>query len=578
MDKAPQVNVRSTSHFFLEGLNEIGVEYIFCNFGTDHAPLIEEMARWRREGRRFPATILCPHENTAMHMAAGFANMTGRGQVVMVHVDAGTANCAMGAHNIRRGRQPVILMAGKAPYTVHGELKGTRDNYVHFIQEPHDQGGILRNYVKWEWTLPSGVVTKEALRRAHTVAHSDPPGPVYLMLPRETLAEDWDERAVRSFPAERYGATKAGAADPALVDTIVDKLLGAQHPALLSSYAGRNPEAPALIAELATLAGLRVYDSHPLAVNIDRLHPNYCGGAPGESLMPIDAGLLVDVDVPWIPKLSKENPATWWAHVDVDVVKQDFPMWGFATNVRVQADSVIVLRQIIAALKAKATPAFREAAAKRCADIAVESAKRRENLAKQAVEPGKVGAISAAYFTAQLAKQLGPDDIVVNEAVRNVPTVLNHIPRSKPSTYMGFAGGGLGCSSGMALGAKLARPDATVVQLVGDGGFYFNNPSSVYAIAKQYRTPILTVVYDNGGWSAVKEATLRMYAEGDAAAMKDYQAHLTPDVDFTKVVEAAGGHGELVVDPARVPAAIAAALEAVRGGRSAVLQVRIPTI
>src|SRR5690349_11911455 len=128
MDKAPQVNVRSTAHFFLEGLNEIGVDYLFCNFGTDHAPLIEEMARWRREGRKFPTTILCPHENTAMHMAAGYAQITGRGQVVMVHVDAGTANCAMGAHNIRRARLPLMLMAGKAPYTVRGELTGARDN------------------------------------------------------------------------------------------------------------------------------------------------------------------------------------------------------------------------------------------------------------------------------------------------------------------------------------------------------------------------------------------------------------------------------------------------------------------
>ena len=92
-----------------EGLNETGIEYLFCNLGTDHAPLIEEMARWRKEGRKPPATIVCPHENTAMHMAAGYAMVTGRGQAVMVHVDAGTGNTVVAAHNICRGRIPFLF-------------------------------------------------------------------------------------------------------------------------------------------------------------------------------------------------------------------------------------------------------------------------------------------------------------------------------------------------------------------------------------------------------------------------------------------------------------------------------------
>ena len=83
--------------------------------------------------------MLCPHENTAVHMAAGYAVVTGRGQGVMVHVDVGTANAAMAMHNLFRSRLPVLLMAGKAPYTTRDELLGSRDTYVHFVQEPFDQ-------------------------------------------------------------------------------------------------------------------------------------------------------------------------------------------------------------------------------------------------------------------------------------------------------------------------------------------------------------------------------------------------------------------------------------------------------
>src|SRR5690349_20484653 len=117
---APEADARrntathSTEHYFLDAVNETEIEYLFCNFGTDHAPIIEEIARWTRSGRRLPKVIVSAHENVAMHMAGGYALMTGRGQGVLVHVDAGTANAAMAAHNLFRNRLPVLLMDRKS--------------------------------------------------------------------------------------------------------------------------------------------------------------------------------------------------------------------------------------------------------------------------------------------------------------------------------------------------------------------------------------------------------------------------------------------------------------------------------
>ena len=107
----------STAYYFIEGLNELGIEHLFCNFGTDHAPTIEAMAERQKNGEKVPNVMLCPHDNTAAHMAMGYAAMTGRGQAVLVHVDVGTANTANGMHNLFRSRLPVLLMSGKAPYT-----------------------------------------------------------------------------------------------------------------------------------------------------------------------------------------------------------------------------------------------------------------------------------------------------------------------------------------------------------------------------------------------------------------------------------------------------------------------------
>src|SRR4029078_3467404 len=224
----------STAYFFLEGLSELGIEYLFCNFGTDHAPIIEEIAHRRKRGDALPTIITCPHENTAAHMAAGYAFVTGRGQGVLVHVDVGTANTATAMHNIFRSRLPgllmggqathdisrrrprVLLTAGEAPYTTGNELVGARDTYVHFVQEPFDQASLVRPYLKWEWTLPFRIVVKEALRRAHSIMQSDPQGPVYLMMQRETLTQPWSVDDVRSFGADQDGSTPGGGAEPKL--------------------------------------------------------------------------------------------------------------------------------------------------------------------------------------------------------------------------------------------------------------------------------------------------------------------------------------------------------------------------
>ena len=563
------------SHF-LQGLTDLGIRYVFANMGTDHVSLIEEMVRWQREGRAQPEVILCPHENVAVHMAAGYAAATGEGQAVLVHVDAGTANAAMGVHNLQRARLPALLLAGKAPYTLRGELPGSRDNYVHFIQDPFDIGSLVRPYVKWEYNLPTAVVARESLRRAHSVMHSDPPGPVFMTLPREVLAETVAVPAGQQFDAIRYGPSRLGGVDEARAAVIAERLLAADNPVLITSYAGRRAEAVAALEDLATLCAVRVVDYMPSSLGISRTSPCFAGFDPAAVLSDADVGLLVDVDVPWLPRFVKPNPATWWVHIDVDPLKHDWPMWGFATDVRMQADAATVLRQVSAIVRARADAAFRERVAARMVRLEQAARARRESVARSAQAPGKTGALSPAHVCAVLGRLLDPTDVVLNEAVRNSPAVLQQTARTLPLTFFGGAGGGLGYSGSMALGVKLARREARVVHIVGDGAFHLGTPSSVYATAQRYRLPILTVVLDNGGWQAVKEAVLRVYPDGASASADDYHARLQGDQrHFEKVGEAFGAYGECLSEPAEVEPAIRRCLAAIDAGRAAVLNVQI---
>jgi acetolactate synthase I/II/III large subunit len=570
----------SSAHFFLEGLMELGVQYVFSNFGTDHVSLIEELARWDSIGKSHPQFILCPHENVAVHMAAGFAAMTGQGQAVVVHVDAGTANAAMGMHNMFRGRLPVLLIAGKTPFTMRGELPGSRDNYVHFVQDPFDIASLVRPYVKWEYSLPSGVIAKEVLRRAHSVMQSDPQGPVYLTLPRETLAEEVAEDKVRPFSAERYGAVQACGIDEARVLAIAKKLMNAESPLVVTSYLGRKAEAVDALEDLAMLCGIRVFEFSPTYLNISRANPCFGGFDATQALATADLGLLLDVDVPWLPKFTQESTDTHWVHIDVDAIKKDFPMWGFASHDRIQADCATVLQQVAQCVRRLASPEFTVLVAQRIASWTKNNEQRAVNVANAASNAGALNAISSAYLCAELGKAIAVNDVVINEAIRNSPVVLNQVPRTKALSLVGGAGGGLGYSGGIALGAalalKTAKSKARVIQIVGDGGFHFSTPTSVYATAQRYELPIFTVILDNGGWQAVKEAVLRVYPGGEAAKANEFQARLQGEQRrFEQVAQAFGAYGEYLSDPKEVPAAIARCLAAVDEGRAAVLNVQI---
>ena len=564
----------ASAYYFLEGLTELGVEYLFCNFGTDHAPIIEEMAHRKKRGEPVPGVLHCPHEKTAAHMAEGYAFVTGRGQGVLVHVDVGTANTANAMHNAYRSRLPVLLMAGKAPYTANDELVGSRDTYVHFVQEPFDQASLVRPYLKWEWTLPSGVVVKEALRRAYSIMQSEPRGPVYLMMQRETLTQPWSADQIRRYAADEFAATSGGGADPKLVAVLAERLLTAENPILIAGYAGRNERASEMIDALAQFAGIAIYEAN-MTNNISHASPCFVGFAADKAVPQADVGILVDVDVPWFPSDTQTGEKSFWAHIDIDTLKPGSPMWTFPGNLRMQGDSGRILEQLLDELKAKATPKFKAAAAARLERIKALRDERLARAAKLAAEHGKPGAINPHYLMAELGKVLDDDAIIFNEGVTNAGAVLMQIPRRRPNTTMRSGGGGLGWSGGMALGAKLAAPDRLMVQISGDGGFYFGNPSSVFAVSQQYNLPIFSIVMDNTGWNAVKQSTLRVFPEGQAKETSSFEANLAPKVTFTKVAEAFGAYGEEVSDPADVPAAIARCLKEVLAGRSALLHARV---
>src|SRR5579863_876325 len=198
----------SASTAFIEALYEAGVSYIFANFGSDYPAILESLAELRATGRPLPKVITCPNEMVALSAAHGFAQVSGRAQAVFVHVETGTLALAGGIHNAAKGRVPVLLFAGTSPFTQEGEMRGSRNEFIHWIQDVFDQRGIVRGYVKYDNEIRTGRNIKQVVHRAMQFAYSDPKGPVYLMAAREVLEE---EVAPVVTAREHWPAVKAGA-------------------------------------------------------------------------------------------------------------------------------------------------------------------------------------------------------------------------------------------------------------------------------------------------------------------------------------------------------------------------------
>src|SRR3954470_1543286 len=146
-------DLHSAAYTLLDFSARAGIEFIFTNLGSDHPAFIEAFAEMQKQGHAMPRVVVCPHEMTALSAAHGYAMVTRRPQLVLVHVDIGTQNLGGSVHNAARGRVPAIVLAGLSPVTDGGKQLGTRNEFIHYIQDMSRQADIVAPYMKWCYEL-----------------------------------------------------------------------------------------------------------------------------------------------------------------------------------------------------------------------------------------------------------------------------------------------------------------------------------------------------------------------------------------------------------------------------------------
>jgi acetolactate synthase-1/2/3 large subunit len=564
MDNEPQARIAAED--YLDALASHDIDHLFCNPGTDFAPIVEAFARAARTNRKVPHPMVVPHENAALSMAHGYTMVTGKPQAVMLHTNVGTANSINMLIDASRDRIPLLLTSGRTPFT-EGSASGSRSAHIHWAQEMYDQAGMLREVVKWDYEMKRGDQAASVVDRALELAMTSPKGPVYLSLPREVLGE------IAGTPVESGLAHRARPRAPipsaSDIEQLADWIAAARAPLIITGHVGQDPRDAVVLARLAKDWALPVIPYNTRYFAISANHPMFQGSMPGELLESADLVIVIESDVPWLP--SKEQPATSARIVQIgeDPLYARYPMRSFPSDLTITATALSVLEALEQALQGRIGVHLDE----RRTRLVARSRQLHAGWREEAEQAGRGNKNTLAWLNHCLREVVDRDTIIISEySFRQ-----EYCPLETPgSLYAVSAAGGLGWGFGASLGAKLASPDRLVLSVLGDGAYMFANPTACHYVAQMQKLPVLTVIYNNALYGAVRRATLDMFgtglaAEGDGRLLADL-----PAPSFEKIMAAHDGHGERVERPADLPDAFRRAAAAVKSGQQALVNVICP--
>ena len=273
-----------------------------------------------------------------------------------------------------------------------------------------------------------------------------------------------------------------------------------------------------------------------------RLHLGYHWNQPAQNpvLAEADVILVLGSDVPWIPAHNRPDPAARIYVIDLDPIKIGCRCGTYPPPGTHGPTSPPRCGQLDNPAD-RARAARPEAVADRAARTGGPSRRPAGRVgATGADRPPTARSPPSTWWPAS-ARPIGPDALVLNEAITNYHVVTEHLRASRPGSLLGSGGGSLGWAGGAAVGAKLAAPDRTVVSLVGDGSYLFAVTVVGAVDGAAVRAPSLTVIFDNQGWKAPSLSDAGGASGRGESRPGRFAASFQPEADLPGVAAAAGG-------------------------------------
>jgi acetolactate synthase-1/2/3 large subunit len=569
----------------LQAVRDLGCDYIFCSSGSEWAPVWEALVRQDLSGVLGPKYLDLTHETLAVAMATGYTTVTGAAQVVLLHAGAGLLQGANAIHGALLTGTPMVVCSAES--TGYGDASGA-DPGSQWYRNLSVVGGpqaLAAPFTKWACAANDVSVVYGMVKRAGELAAQAPAGPVYVNTPVEVLLSRWTPRA--TGPAARPGVSVAAPPD---VETAAGLLATARRPVLAVESAGRDAESFAALVELAELLAIPVVEPQSaVCANFPRTSPLHAGGELGPLAKDADLVILLGCRSPWYPPSAKAGTATVLAidevphrpHMAYQVLTADHYVTG-ATAATLRAITGVVRAKgfdsgAVEDRRAALAQRFAAADARRVADEAqaLSATPASTSAATLPAPSSSSDLVDPIALATTLRELIGDDAVVIDETITHSRVLARHLMAATPGRY-GYVQGGLGQGLGVALGAKLAHGDGKlVVFTVGDGSWLYNPVPQGLMASAQYGLPLLVVIFNNKKYLSMKFNHTREYPEGVAARTGNfsYGVDLSAQPDAADVATAAGAAGFTVSAASELASQLSKAIETVRGGQTAVVNV-----
>ena len=557
-------NYHDGGEAILEAFRNLGIDYIISSPGSEWASVWEALARQKTRNRPGPTYFDVWHESTAVDMAIGYTQITGRMQAVLLHAGPGLLQGSMAVQAAQQTEVPMLVMSGEALSFGEDPNFEPGQQWYRSLSVVGGPQRLIEPVVKHATAITSPWSLYETIVRVGELAQRQPYGPVYINVPVEHMVHEW------APPVQTRRVPPAPKAQPmpADIDTLAERLAQAKNPVIETQSAGKDPATLAPLVELAELLGAPVVEgSSTTHANFPKDHPLHQGMNFEPIAKDADVVLLVASRNPWYPPRSRP-PGAFIAAIGETPIKGHWVYQHLHADMYLEADIATTLTLLVAALKARGVAPN---TARRDKWAAAHEKKRAALRAAEA-ERMALRPVDPLALIAAMRDVLPADAIYVDETIVHSPMIRQHLSWNLPQSYF-YVYGGLGQGIGVALGVKLAAPQRPVVLVIGDGSLLYNPIIQGLGASREQDLPILIIVFNNKKYQAMQNNHDRYYPDGVAVTEKLYHGVAINGPDYERLGLHFDFPGEKVDDPARLKPALTKALAEVNAGRTAIVNV-----
>ena len=513
-----------------------GVDTVFFMLS---APLVQECIDLGMQA------ILVRNETGAGMMAHGYARATGRPGVCLTSHGPGTANVVPAIANALADAVPVVSIGASAALI---------NRHTDTFQEM-DQVALMRPATKWAAQAIHAHRVPELISIAFRQVTTPPHGSVYLDIPNDVAAAEVEEDRVVAPGKARTDARAY--AEPALIQQAIDMLAGARKPLLITGsgvlWSGAAAEAEAFV----NATGIPFYTTPQGRGVVPEDHAASFPAARTEAFKQADVVLVVGTRANVI--IGHFRPPRWHPDAKFIIVNRDAAEIGHNRNheIGIVADAGAALSQLTEeaerqGFKPDGFPQWLELLGKADAERWEQQSVKMDSDAMP---------IHPLRLCREVRDFLDRDTILTVDGHEILNFARQSIPSYKPFQRINAGTHGtMGVGVPFAIGAQAAHRDKRVVLLTGDGAFGWNGMEIDTAV--RHKLPVTIVICNNANLTA---------ASPEVVDPKRFLGWTRYD----KIMEALGGHGEWVEEPAEIRPALE---RAANSGKPAVVNVKVDPV